>query len=85
MQPSHTRKYHLHRLQFFSAVFSTAASLVCVPIVHRRKWNDILHIVHTEYKSRDTILGGQPGEPSVHFDLLSSGSLVVPSGYLVVP
>ena len=30
-------------------------------------------------------LGGQPGEPSVHFDLLSSGSLVAPSGSLVVP
>ena len=33
----------------------------------------------------DQMLGGQPGEPSVHFDLLSSGSLVAPSGSLVAP
>ena len=31
------------------------------------------------------VLGGQPGEPSVHFDLPPSGSLVAPSGSLVAP
>ena len=42
------------------------------------------YISHIPLESLSS-LGGQPGEPSVHFDLLPSGSLVAPSGSLVVP